>query len=97
MLGAVALSKYLHRIPLLKLAAPASPTRETVEIEDPYRGAAQVGDIGIAETPLHPGGSVRFGATLVDVVTEGEFLEPGAEVEVIDRRGNNVLVRKTPS
>jgi membrane-bound serine protease (ClpP class) len=97
LVGAIALSKYLHRIPLLKLAAPESPTPATVEIADPYRGAAQVGDIGIAETPLHPGGSARFGATLVDVVTEGEFLEAGVEVEVIERRGNNVLVRKTPS
>lgn len=96
LIGAVLLSKYLHRIPLLKLAAPANPTHETVEIADPYRGAAQVGDIGITETPLRPGGSARFGATLVDVVTEGEFLDAGTEVEVIERRGNNVTVRKTP-
>jgi membrane-bound ClpP family serine protease len=94
--GAILLSKYLHEIPFLKLAAPASPTHESVEIADPYHGAAQVGDIGIAETPLRPGGSARFGATLVDVVTEGEFLERGTEVEVIERRGNNVAVRKTP-
>lgn len=93
-LGAVLLSKYLPHIPLLKLAAPENPQPSRVTLADPYGGAARVGDIGLAESPLRPAGRARFGATLVDVVTEGEWLDTGTEVEVIEHRGNHVVVRK---
>jgi len=62
-------------------------------VEDPYRGAARVGDVGTAEGPLRPSGKARFGGMLVDVVTQGDFLDPGARIEVIERRGNHVVVR----
>ncbi|MCH9034820.1 MAG: NfeD family protein [Planctomycetes bacterium] len=61
---------------------------------DPYRGAARVGDVGYAEGSMHPSGKARFGSVLVDVVTQGEFLDPDARVEVIERRGNRVVVRE---
>ncbi|MBN1513345.1 MAG: ATP-dependent Clp protease proteolytic subunit [Phycisphaerae bacterium] len=97
LVGAWALSKYLPELPLLRLAAPVNPTRETVAVADPYHGAAQLGDIGQAVTPLRPGGSARFGATLVDVITEGEWIEAGSDVEVIERHGNTVVVRRPRS
>jgi len=31
---------------------------------------------------------------LVDVVTEGDYLDPGTPVEVIRREGNRIVVRK---
>ena len=43
---------------------------------------------------MHPSGKARFGSVLVDVVTQGEFLNPDARVEVIERRGNRVVVRE---
>jgi membrane-bound ClpP family serine protease len=42
---------------------------------------------------LHPAGKARFGSVLVDVVTQGEYLEADVRVEVIERRGNRVVVR----
>ena len=39
------------------------------------------------------GDMARFGSMLVDVVTQGEFLTEGARLEVIERRGNRVVVR----
>ena len=54
---------------------------------------ARVGDLGVTDSPLMPGGKARFGSLLVDVVTEGEFVEPAIQVEVIERRGNRVVVR----
>ena len=65
--------------------------------DDPYRGAARVGDVGYAEGPMHPSGKARFGSVLVDVVTQGEFLGPDARVEVIERRGNRIVVRQVKS
>jgi len=64
-----------------------------VAVEDPYRGMARVGDVGQAEGTLRPAGKARFGSVLVDVVTEGEYLEPNCMIEVIERRGNRVVVR----
>jgi membrane-bound serine protease (ClpP class) len=60
---------------------------------DAYRGYARVGDVGRVSSTLRPSGKARFGDQLVDVVTRGEFVDPGGEVEVIERAGNRVVVR----
>jgi hypothetical protein len=93
-MGMVALSRYLPQIPYLKHIVPANPTAEGVAISDPYDGLARVGDIGRCESPLRPAGKARFGSLLVDVVSEGDMVEAGAEIEVVDRRGNRVVVRQ---
>ena len=54
----------------------------------------QVGDQGIAESVLRPSGKVLFDKLLTDVVTEGDYLDPGTSVEVIRREGNRIVVRK---
>ena len=48
---------------------------------------------GVAVTPLTPGGRAKFGEQLVDVVTEGNFIDPGAQVEVLSVNGNRVVVQ----
>ena len=95
LVGMFALSRFLPSMPLLKTIVPDNPMPTDVLVEDPYRGGARVGDVGRAEGPLHPAGKARFGAQLVDVVTQGEFLETDATVEVVERRGNRVVVRAT--
>ena len=94
MMGMVVLSRYLPNIPVFRRLVPANPTPSEVLAGDPYRGAARVGDVGYAEGSMHPSGKARFGSVLVDVVTQGEFLDPDARVEVIERRGNRVVVRE---
>jgi membrane-bound serine protease (ClpP class) len=54
----------------------------------------QVGEQGVAESVLRPSGKVLFDKRLVDVVTEGDYLDPGTPVEVIRREGNRIVVRK---
>ncbi len=93
LIGMVMLSRFLPRLPLFKQLVPANPTPSEVQMNDPYRGLARVGDIGEAAGPLRPAGKARFGVALVDVVTQGEYLEPQTRVEVIERRGNHVVVR----
>lgn len=53
-----------------------------------------VGEQGVAESVLRPSGKVLFGNRLIDVVTEGDYLDPGTQVEVIRREGNRIIVRK---
>ena len=93
LIGMAMLSRFLPRMPVFGRMVAANPTPSEVATEDPYRGMARVGDMGEAAGPLHPAGKARFGSLLVDVVTQGEYLDSGAQVEVIERRGNRVVVR----
>lgn len=93
LVGIVMLSRFLPRMPLFRGIVPANPTPSQVQTDDPYRGAARIGDLGVSSGPLHPAGKARFGSVLVDVVTQGGYLEADTRVEVIERRGNHVVVR----
>ncbi len=92
--GMVLLSKYLPHIPYFRAFMPLNPAPSDVMVGDPYRGLARVGDLGVVVGQLRPSGKARFGATLVDVLSEGDMVETGAEVEVVERRGNRVVVRE---
>jgi membrane-bound serine protease (ClpP class) len=93
LIGMVMLSRFLPRLPLFRRVVPANPTPSEVDPGDPYRGLARVGDLGQSAGPLRPAGKARFGSELVDVVTQGEYLAKDARIEVIERRGNRVVVR----
>lgn len=49
---------------------------------------------GIALTPLRPSGTMEVRGYRVDVVTGGEFIEPGSKIKVIKIEGTKVLVRE---
>ena len=56
-----------------------------------------VGTRGTATTQLTPSGKARFGNTLVDVMADGEVIDRGAAIEVVEVRGSRVLVREVVS
>ncbi len=93
MIGMAMLSRYLPKMPLFRALVTANPMPSEVQLDDPYRGAAHVGDVGECEGMLRPSGRARFGSVLVDVVTQGDLIEAGTKVEVVERRGNRVVVR----
>ncbi|MCO6438120.1 MAG: ATP-dependent Clp protease proteolytic subunit [Phycisphaerae bacterium] len=97
LVGMFLLSKYLPKTPFFARIVPDNPTPSSVIVDDAYRGAARVGDEGTSATPLHPGGRAKFQGVLVDVVTQGEYVETNRPVEVIERRGNHVVVREKAS
>ena len=43
---------------------------------------------------LRPAGIADIGGARVDVVSDGEFIEPGAAVQVVRVDGNRVVVRR---
>lgn len=94
LVGMYFLAQYLPKAPIMNRIITPNPTRDEVEIEDPYHGIAKVGDLGRTETLLRPAGKARFGAMLVDVVSQGEYIDSNEKVEVIERCGNRVVVRK---
>lgn len=60
----------------------------------PAREHHLVGVRGRTHTALRPAGIADIGGERVDVVSEGEMIEPGAEVVVTRVDGNRVVVRR---
>jgi membrane-bound serine protease (ClpP class) len=58
---------------------------------------SMTGLTGTATTKLRPGGSARIGGRLLDVVSDGDFIEAGTPVVVISAAGNRILVRRAKS
>jgi membrane-bound serine protease (ClpP class) len=48
---------------------------------------------GTAVSPLRPAGIANIGGERIDVVSEGDFIEPGEPIEVIRVEGHRVVVR----
>lgn len=56
--------------------------------------AFSVGDTGTASTTLRPAGKALFGDSLVDVVTQGQFIEAGTRIRILSISGEAVVVEK---
>ena len=67
----------------LKASATIAPT-----------GVVEPGAAGEITTACRPAGRARFGEKFLDVVAEGQFIEPGSSVEVIKVEGNRIVVKK---
>ncbi len=94
-------SRYLPRVPLMSglVLNPTATGRGagsqismTAPPEDAGR-QVKPGDAGVAVTRLRPAGKARFGDALVDVVTEGEFLDRDEKVVIIAINGSRVVVK----
>jgi membrane-bound serine protease (ClpP class) len=63
---------------------PSSPEAHQVSL---------AGRRGVALTPLHPAGIAQIDGRRVDVVTEGEWLDAGSAIEVVEDTGYRRVVR----
>jgi membrane-bound ClpP family serine protease len=92
-----AMRRYLPHTPVLNNMVLAPPSSEEVSRINEREALARLdhllGRRGVAFTPLVPGGKARIDDELVDVLTDGEFVDRGLPVEVIEVRGNRVVVR----
>jgi membrane-bound serine protease (ClpP class) len=97
----VFLSNYIGDIPGLSRLTLKPPvladaaTGGVGEVDTGLPGWQQVdvGEEGQAISPLRPSGKMQIGDAMVDVVTEGEFVEAGSRVQVIAKQGTRVVVR----
>jgi membrane-bound serine protease (ClpP class) len=98
--AAVLLTKHLPKLrPLsgLRLVAPTGGpmSASTISMTQPpqSRTELRVGDVGQVVAILRPAGKARFGDAIVDVVAQGDFIDNGAKVRIIEMHGNRVVVR----
>lgn len=96
--GIIALMRFFPRLPLLnRLVLQSDLSGAVVTAAGPAgveRPEQLVGLTGTAATTLRPGGSARFGAKLLDVISDGEFLEAGTAVRIVSADSNRIIVRR---
>ena len=88
------LANYIGEIPGLgrltlrpPVAVEGTPIETTPGAMLPGWQQVNIGDIGTTVSPLRPSGKMQFGEQMVDVVTEGDFVDTGREVKVIGKQG----------
>jgi membrane-bound serine protease (ClpP class) len=83
--------KYWPKTPMGKAFLGELPTDDDVLPQDPRR--ALLGRVGVARSKMLPSGTVEIDGQMVDAVTQGQAIEPGAYVTVVEVRANRVVVR----
>ncbi|MBN2448661.1 MAG: hypothetical protein JXO22_18185 [Phycisphaerae bacterium] len=94
--GLILLAKYLPSLPGARALSLGNPEQVTLPPRIPAAETALVGDIGVVVGDLKPAGRARFGNEVVDVVTQGQYVDAGVKVQVIRREGMNIFVRPLP-
>jgi len=92
-----ALMPYITRLQYVKrFLSPVEFKSEHGYVMDTTSSLRQcVGEQGVAEGDLHPVGKVRLDSgELIDVISEGFFIEAGDIVEIDRIDGNRIIVRK---
>lgn len=102
--GIAGLIRYIGDIPMLRRLVLEDHQSATADVfaatplaghDALGSGRLKVGDRGVTTTGLHPAGRAAFGDTEADVVSPGEWIEPGTDVRIIEMHGNRVVVETT--
>jgi membrane-bound serine protease (ClpP class) len=101
------LSRYFGSIPILnRLALRPAPSQGSEDDRNKTTDGAKsagaggsdstlgvdVGDWGIAASPLRPAGKARFGDRFLDVMTDSAFVDKGRQVRIVQIQGSRVVV-----
>jgi membrane-bound serine protease (ClpP class) len=88
------IARFLPHLPMFRrlILAETSPAGPSFDITGTGFSLPAVGETGVARSILRPAGKADFSGKLVDVVTDGEFLESGSAVRVVRVAGERVVV-----
>lgn len=96
------LSRFLPALPWLNrmILTPPGHIAEGPRLRPDLLSAESGGPVRIGElcqtvSPLRPAGKVQLGELLLDVVSEGGWVDAGRSVQVVRVEGNRVVVRAT--
>jgi membrane-bound serine protease (ClpP class) len=98
-LGAIVFIRYyMESVPVLNRLILKPPIEAGQDMREPAsRYGHLLGRRGIAVSPLIPSGKVRFGAEVISVVTDGQPVDTGSEVLVVEVQDTWVRVAGVPS
>lgn len=105
LIGATVVSRRLGTIPVfnrLILQPTHAITDDGAEKSDgkpvpTVHPVVSIGDWGVTESLLRPAGRVLFAGQSFDVVSDGEFIDPGVQVRVLEISGNRIVVASVES
>jgi membrane-bound serine protease (ClpP class) len=86
--------RFLPETPMGKRLLPSIPTTEEVMPDDEERRHLRglVGKTGRAKSKMLPSGAVEVDGRIVDAMTQGQAVDPGEPVRVVEVRGTMVVV-----
>ncbi|OGA13716.1 MAG: hypothetical protein A3H32_16345 [Betaproteobacteria bacterium RIFCSPLOWO2_02_FULL_63_19] len=98
LIGSLVLLRFLPRLPfgrrlILETGLGTGPRDGSA----PESDLRWMGKQGRASSPLRPAGIAQIGGERVDVVSDGELIEPGERIEVTRVDGNRIVVRRVPN
>ena len=93
--GAVAvllLSRWLPKTPIYGrfVSQTASGVSTVAELEQ--KQESRIGQVGVAVSPLRPGGKAQFGDEILDVISQGEMIDHGRRVKIVGHSGTEAVV-----
>jgi membrane-bound ClpP family serine protease len=83
--------KYWPKTRMGKAFLGELPREDEVAPEDSRR--TLIGRVGVARSKMLPSGAVEIDGQMIDAVSQGQAIEPGAYVVVVEVRANRVVVR----
>lgn len=90
-----ALFRFMSRLPIgRKLVLQTGLDSAQGYASGPEQDAGLLGKTGQARSALRPAGIAEIDGRRVDVVSDGDMIEPGARIEVVQVDGNRVVVRR---
>jgi len=95
LVGSLVLLRYLPRLPFgRRLILETGLTAGEGHTSAPERDLSWLGKSGTTVSPLRPAGIAEIEGERVDVVSDGEFIESGAQIVVSRVDGNRIVVRR---
>lgn len=98
LIGGSILARFVPSLPFFRrlMLTAASPAGGSIPVPEAIleRRAPSVGESGQAVSILRPSGRAAFAGEEWDVITDGEFIEPGEEIVIERREGSQIHVRK---
>lgn len=93
------LARFLPDLPVfrrlfLATQSASGPSRPVTPLGSFGGPCVRAGETGTVYSTLRPGGKARIGEFLVDVVTEGTFVEEGETIRVLSVSGARVVVER---
>lgn len=91
---------FRYLFPKISLVLPGpylSATLEQSHVDSDTAIAVSPGDIGTVIKPLRPSGSISIRGEIYDVISEGDFIEKGETVNVIEIQANRIMVARRPA
>lgn len=93
--GAVAAWAWVKYLPQTPIGRKMMPNKDAGEWHGwETRNSELLGKTGVAQSMLRPGGVAMIDGERVDVVTQGEMIDRGEKIRVVEVEGNRVVVEQ---